>query len=426
VHRFTLANGLRVLALPHRMLPVVAVRAFVEADERFDPETHAGLAHFAGRMLEEGAGARSGLQIAEAIESVGGNLDADEEGVSGRALAKDLPLLLELISDCLARPTFPADRAEQLRERILAEIAGEEDEPQRVGAKALREMVYEGHPYHHPANGTAKTVKAIGVADLRAHHERFYAPGNTLLAVVGDFDIATLGPAIEKGFGAWPARPVELPALPKLERATAAREKTIPMDREQVNLYLGHLGVRRDNPDYYALQVMDSILGTSPGFTDRLSRILRDEQGLAYTVRANIASSAGKEPGLFVATIGCSPKNRDKALEGMTRIIGEMRTAPVSAQELKDAQDYLTGSFVFNLETAEQLAGQIIAIERHQLGDDYVARYPSLIRAVTVADVERAARTYIEPSALARAEVGPRGGSPTAAGAGKPVAPAGK
>ena len=407
VIRFTLANGLRVLALPRRGLPVLAAHAHVEGDERYEPEDKAGLAAFAGRMLEEGTAKRDHLQIAEAIESVGGTLSADENGVSGKVITKDTALLFDLIADCMAHPTFPPERVEQLRERILAEIAASDDEPQQVGAKALRELVYEGHPLHHPTEGYAKTVKAITVDDLKAHHARFFAPAGTLLSVVGDFEVEALKSQIEKAFGGWTGQPVQLPEVPKIERQKTAKERLITMDREQVNLYLGQLGIRRTNPDYYALQVMDCILGTSSGFTDRLSKTLRDEQGLAYTVSANIASSSGEEPGMFTAYIGCSPKNRDKAYAGMTRIISEMRTTPVTPEELKDAQDYLTGSFVFKLESADQVASLLINLERFNLGDDYVSKYPQLVRSVTVADVERVAKQYLDPAALTHVEVGP-------------------
>lgn len=407
VQRFTLANGLKVLALPRKGLPVIAVRAWIEGDERYDPEDKAGLAAFAGRMLEEGTAKRDHLAIADAIESVGGSLSTDENGASGKALSKDTGLLLELIADCLSTPTFPAERVEQLRERILAEIAAEDDEPAQVGAKAIRELVYEGYPLHRPSEGYAKTVKVITVDDLKAHHKKVFSPAATTLSVVGDFDVATLKGQIEKAFGGWKGEPVTLPALPKIERQKAGRERFITMDREQVNLYLGHLGTTRTNPDHHALQVMDSILGTSPGFTDRLSKTLRDEQGLAYTVNANIASSSSTEPGMFLAYIGCSPKNRDKALAGMKKIIEELRTGGVTPEELKDAQDYLTGSFVFRFETAEQVANLLISLERYQLGDDYVAKYPELVRKVTREDVERVAKQYLDPAALTHVEVGP-------------------
>jgi zinc protease len=387
---------------------VAAVRLAVEADERFDPEARAGLARFTGRMLAEGAGARSHLEIARAIESVGGVLETDEEGVAVKVLSADLPLALELAADLAARPTFPADRVEHLRGRIAAEIAADEDDPATVSENALRELVYEGHPYHHPAAGYRRTVAAISRADLVAHHARYWTPRRARLAIAGDVEPAAVRALVERAFGGWTGAGASGAApVPEIARGRSPRTRHVPMVREQVQVALGHLGLRRTHPDHYALQVMDCILGTSPGFTDRLSRVVRDELGLAYSVRASLTESSGVEPGIFQATVGCSPGNRERAVGEMRRIIRRITREPVSAAELADAQAYLTGSFVFGVQTAGQLAALLISIARYGLGDDYAARYPALVRAVTVADVARVARAHLDPDALCEVDVGP-------------------
>ena len=171
----------------------------------------------------------------------------------------------------------------------------------------------------------------------------------------------------------------------------------VPMQREQVHVYVGHPGIRRRNPDFYALLVMDHILGTGPGFTSRISKRLRDEDGLCYSVHAAIASSAGEEPGCFTAYIGTSPEHRRKAIRGFLEEIDRIRQETVSEEELRDVQEYLTGSLVFALERNTNLASYAIRVKRFDLGFDYVHRYPGLIRSVTVDDVQTVAQRYLHP-----------------------------
>jgi zinc protease len=169
---------------------------------------------------------------------------------------------------------------------------------------------------------------------------------------------------------------------------------------EQVHVYLGHLGIRRADPDFYVLSVMDHILGTGPGFTSRCSKKLRDEQGLCYSVSAGITASAGEEPGTFTAYIGTSPEHRQRAIDGFLDEIRRIRSEPPSEQELQDVKDYLTGSFVFALERNSNLASYAIRAKRFGLGFDYLHRYPELIRAVTREDVRAAAERHLHPDRL--------------------------
>ena len=167
------------------------------------------------------------------------------------------------------------------------------------------------------------------------------------------------------------------------------------------------IGIRRDNPDYYPLLVMDNILGTSPGFTDRFSNTLRDKMGLAYSTYANITGGSGVYQGSFLGYIGTRPENVELALKTMYKLIDEIRTEPVSDDELSSAKDYLKGSFVFDLETTGQLASLLINIERYNLGADYLVKYVDAISAVTKADVTRVAKKYLVPEQMVEVLAGP-------------------
>jgi zinc protease len=238
-------------------------------------------------------------------------------------------------------------------------------------------------------------------------HRRYFVPNNVILSIVGDFRVPELLPKIEKAFASWERKPVLFPTYPAPVRQTEKRVKYITMPAQQLNIYLGHLGVARTTPDYYALQVLDTILGGGAGFTARIPQRLRDELGLAYTTFASITMTAGLDPGRFIAFIGTSPENMKLAIDGLLNEIRRIIEEPVTAQELQDAQDYLTGSFVFAFESSPQIARFLVHAEVYSLGFDYIEKYPQYIREVTVDDISRVARKYLDSENYTLVVVGP-------------------
>ena len=411
VHSRTLPNGLKVLLVENPSMPTVSVTASVLTGARYDPEAKAGLAIMASRLLDEGTATRTSLEIADAIESVGGAIEADGsfERIMATAsvLNKDVDLGLELLADLLIRPVFPQEFVDKEKERTLAEILSARDRPQVVAGWAFNELVYQDHPLHRPSHGYPETVSKITREDLLNFHSRFFVPNNVLLSIVGDFRVPELLPRVEKYFGSWPSKTVAFPTYPSPQRQTGKRTRFITMPAQQLNIYLGHLGVTRTNPDYYALQVLDTILGGGAGFTARIPQRLRDELGLAYTTFASITMTAGMDPGRFIAFIGTSPENRKLATEGLINEIRRIIEEPVTAQELQDAKDYLTGSFVFAFESSPQIARFLVHAEVYGLGFDYVEKYPDYIRAVTVEEISRVARKYLDSENYTLVVVGP-------------------
>jgi zinc protease len=293
------------------------------------------------------------------------------------------------------------------RDRQLAEIRSALDRPQTVASWTFNELVFAGHPRHRPTLGYAETVGKLTREALLRFHQRHFAPNNTVLAVVGDISLEETVRKVEAAFAAWTPKSIEPPQLPALRRQSQRVAKYVPMEKEQVNVYLGHLGIDRANPDYYALQVLDTILGGGPGFTSRIPGHLRDEQGLAYSTFSDITGSAGLDPGRFIAYIGASPENLEKALAGIVKEIETIVAEPVTETELVDAQAYLTGSFVFEFETNAEIARFLLDAELYQLGFDYIVTYPQKIRAIRVADVQRVARRYLDAKNYTVVVVGP-------------------
>ncbi len=411
VRREVLGNGLKVLMVENPTQPTVSMTSSILAGARFEPEDKAGQALMVSRLLDEGTASRTSLEIADAIESVGGAIDTDGSFerivASAGVLNKDVDLALELLSDLLIRPVFPEEFVVKEKERTLAEITSAKDRPQIVASWAFNELVYQDHPLHRPTHGYPETVAKLTREDLLAFHEAYFAPTDAILSIVGDFRASELMPKIEKYFGGWPGKSVTPPVYAKPVRQTEKRVKYINMPAQQLNIYLGHLGVERTNPDYYILQVLDTILGGGAGFTARIPMKLRDELGLAYTTFASITMTAGLDPGKFVSFISTSPENMNLAVEGLLREIRRIIEEPVTRSELQDAMDYLTGSFVFAFESNSQIARFLLHAEVYGLGFDYAEKYPRHIRSVTIEDVARVARKYLDNNNYTLVVVGP-------------------
>ncbi len=411
----TLDNGLRFLLIENPSVPAISFNMSLHAGARYEPEERAGLAVIVSRLLDEGTSTRSSLEIADAIESVGGVIDC--EGGYERAavflsvLSKDLDLGLNLVGDIVTSPSFAPESLEMHRARVLAEIRSAMDRPQVVAGWEFNELVYGTHPLHRPVHGYPHTVEKISVDDLRQFHDQWFRPNNATVSIVGDLQAEELVGKLAETFGEWVPRETEVSEVPRPERQHEIRRRSIGMPTQQTHVYFGHLGVERANPDYYALQVLDTILGGGAGLTARIPHKLRDEQGLAYTTFAGITNTAGIDPGKFIAYIGTAPENVDRAIEGFVEEVDRISTEPVTAEELEDAKAYLTGSFVFAFETSAQVGRFLINAEAYGLGFDYPQKYPAFIDAVSVEDITRVAAKYLSTSDYSLVIVGPENGS---------------
>ena len=397
--RHVLENGLRVLLVENSTIPAVSLNINVLAGARNEPENLAGSAVMVSRLLDEGTKSRSSLDIADAIESVGGSIDCDgsHERVAAflGVLSKDIDLGLDLVGDIVMNPSFAEDAIEKERKRTLAEIRSVVDRPQVLAGWEFNELIYGTHPLHRPSHGYPSTIEKIAPDDLKRFHHEQFVPNNAILSAVGDFDADEMLSRIEATFGAWEQRGIRSPEIAPPIPQQEIRKKFVKVASKQAHIFYGHLGVDRRNPDFYALQVMDTILGGGAGLTSRIPRKLRDEQGLAYTTFARITSSAGIDPGKFLAYIGTSPQNIHKALAGFKDEIDRIIAEPVEPVELEDAKAYLTGSFVFAFESNSQITRFLTNAEVYDLGFDYLEKYPTYINALTIDDISRVSRQYL-------------------------------
>jgi zinc protease len=401
-----LGNGLKVMLLENHRLPIVVAHADVGHVRLFEPADKVGIANLMGILLEEGTATRTGPQIAKLIEDTGGSLDMNAGGGSIKVLADDTDLGLDLLFDCLISPQFGKDEVESKQEQLLASLAEDDKRPETRAQRAFRATIYGKHPLGNPP-ATVDAIKNLKSKDLLSFHHKVFVPNNTVVAVVGDFNADKIVAGIKKRTGGWkhaklPELDLPLPPEPKPSEVIISEPSAA-----QLTVYLGHVGIKRDNPDYYKLLVLDYILGTGTGFTDRLSGNLRDRQGLAYTVEAGITKNAGEELGTFTGYIGTFPDKLAEVKAGFLKEINRIRDEAPTREEVDDVQKYLTGSLAFSLTTCDQAASMLIAVDRFKLGADYLADYRKAVAAVTPADVQAVAKKYLHPDRLTIVAAGP-------------------
>jgi zinc protease len=405
--RFVTPNGMTVLVVEQPALPIVQFHALIKAGSAQDPPGKAGLANLVADLLDEGTARRNAKQIAEEIEFVGGALAAkaheDFTTVSARVLKKDTELGFDLLADVLLHPSFPPKELARVRSQVLGEITSEKDAPDLIAGKAFNEIVFDGHPYRWPVNGTERSLPTITRADLEKFYAGEYRPNQTILSIVGDITAEQARALVAKHFASWK----QAPPPPRAARAPALADKPsvrlIEKDLTQATIMLGHVGISRANPDFYAVTVMNYILGAG-GFSSRLMDSIRDKQGLAYGVGS--AFDARLMPGAFLVSLQTRNETANQAITGVLKELNAIRDAPVTDEELADAKAYIMGSFPLRFDTTAKLAEVLGQVEFYGLGLNYFTDYPSWIEKVTSDDVLRVAKQYLRPDRYALVVVG--------------------
>ena len=396
--RFVMPNGLTVLVQEQHTLPIVQIHALVKTGAAQDPPDKAGLANLVAGLLDEGTTTRSAHQIAEQIEFVGGALQAkaaeDFTTASARVLKKDVELGFDLLADILLHPAFADHELERIRSQILGEMQNEKDDPGKVAAKAFKQILFPSHPYRWPITGTEETLPKIKRADVVQFYAREYVPNQTILTIVGDITADQARAQLAKRFGAWKRGGNSARTLAPPHQLEKSVVKLIEKDLTQATILMGHVGISRTNPDYYAVTVMNYILGAG-GFSSRLMDSIRDNQGLAYHVGSHFEASL--MPGPFIVSLQTRNESANQAIAGVVTELNRIREAPVIDQELSDAKAYLIGSFPLRVDTISKLAEVLALVELYGLGLDYFTRYPKLIEQVTKEDVLRVAKQYLHP-----------------------------
>ncbi len=403
--RVVLDNGLVLLVSEQRALPTVSVELLIDAGSRHDATGQEGLAHLAARLLTYGTQGRSALQISDALDFLGASLSAacgeNLASVSMTVLKKDLSAGLALMAEVLTQSTFPQEEIERQKQETIALLRAREEEPADIAERRFAAALFPRSPYGRPVEGSEASLAQISQQSLRGFYQANYRPNRTMMAVVGDVSADEIETALKQAFRAWKkGEPASAPSAPASGPATVIR---VNKDLTQANIIMGHEGVARSNPDYYAIQVMNNILGGG-GFSSRVMESIRNQRGLAYSVYTQF--SADKSHGSFQLVMQTENASAREAMRIAREEIARIRSEPVSEQELNDAKDYLTGSFPLRLDTNRKIASFLAQVEFYDLGLDYPERYGDLIRAVKSEDVLRVAKRYLQPEKLITVVVG--------------------
>jgi predicted Zn-dependent peptidase len=410
IQKRTLSNGLPVWIVEAHEVPLVQVNLVVMAGTGDDPAGKFGLASLTAAMLDEGAGSRSALEIADAIDYLGADL-ATTSSSDASAVRLNVPVArlreaLPIMADVALRPTFPNQDLERLRQERLTALLQARDDPAQIVPLAFARAVYgNSHRYGTAQAGTEATLKAFTAKDLESFHASMYQPANATVIVVGDTTANAVLPMLEQQFGAWKGgaapRRTAVPQAPQLTQ-TQVTIVDVPM-AEQSQIRIGWVGVPRSTPDYFTLQVLNTILGGS--FTSRLNQNLREEHGYTYgaSSRFDMRLSAGP----FQAAAGVQTDKTAESLQEFFKELNGMHM-PISADELSKAKNYVALGFPSEFETIGDLAAHLEELAVYKLPDTYFERYVPNIQAVTVADVQKAAATYIQPKKFAVVVVGDR------------------
>jgi zinc protease len=407
VHREVLPNGIVLLVAERPAVPIVAVRVYMRAGAVFDPPDRAGLANLTGTLLTRGTGKRSGRELDSAIEFVGGRLEAgtgrDGMVVWLSVLKRDLTLGLDLLGEVVLTPTFPEAELTRKVKEIQAGIERREENPGAVASRALSPLVFPGHPYAVPVEGTKESVGRLTRDDVVRFYGERARPDTTIVAVVGAVTVDEARREVVARLGGWPRPATPATTVPFAGPGPAPRAESITRELSQATVVFGRQAINQRDPDYFPLTVASYILGG--GSTSRLYTRVRDEGGLAYDVRSHLGP--GKYGASFVVSTQTRAKEAAKATAMIESELARMRKEPVSDRELGIAKDYLIGSFPLRLDTSSKTADFIVGVEELGLGLDYADRYRAAIGRVTVADVQRVADKYFDPAGFNRVVVGP-------------------
>lgn len=406
VTRTQLDNGLRLVLSEQPAVPIVAIDCLSDGGARVDPTARPGLAALTGALLEEGTKGRSGQDIAKQIDSLGGSFSSgtasDWVNVGASVLSRDFETGLDLVARSLMEPTFPEEAVERLRTETLGELQASEEHPGYVAARGFRKALFGSAPYGHSAHGTAESVKAITRPEIIGYHQNWIVPERTICAIVGDVKPKRMEEVARKKLGSW--KRGNSPAEPKPAAPPPARDVLIDMSTTQANIVIGEIGVDRKNPDFFAIRLMNHILGGG-GFQSRLMDTVRDKNGLAYSIHSRFGSN--RYPGSFQVTLQTKVESAKAAIDLVRAEIAKIHAKGVTEEELVAAQDYLTGNFPLSLDSTSKLTSFLAQIEYFGLGDDYIETYGDRVRAISTDDVADAARKYLHPDALIQVVVGP-------------------
>ena len=402
----TLRNGLRVVVVEQHEQPAVSLRMLIGAGTGQDVAPKLGVANMVASLLDQGTTTRSAQQIADAVDTIGGNVrtgaGTDVTFAYITVLKESVALGLDLLSDIVRSPAFSPEELERQRELLRSALRVNYQDPDYLASVVFRRLVYGLHPYGYPAAGTPSSIERITRSDLVEYHQRHFVPGNCILAVAGDVNTAEAFAAVEKAFGGW-AAPNVLPSYTMGPPAPARRVVVVDLPGAvQTEIRVGHLGVLRKSGDFAAVDLAVRILGGDGA--NRLQQVLRTQRGLTYGASADV--NAYRRFGDIVAETGTRPEATGEVLRVMVDEFFRLQRERVGVGELDEAKAFLAGSFPLSIETPDDLATKLLTALFYELPLSELETFRERVNAITPDDIQRVTRAHLRPDRLSIVLVG--------------------
>jgi zinc protease len=398
--RLSLGNGVALILMPLREVPLVAFSAIVRGGALSDPASRPGVASLVAGLLEKGAGERNAYAFADVVEGAGGSFaaGAGPEAISlrGQFLARDQRLMLELLAEALLRPRLEEEELEDLAARHVELIkAAKDSDPAELIGTYGRAFLFGPHPYGRPVFGSESSLAAIDRDDVRRYYDGQFGADRLILVLAGDIDAHLLARMAADSFCRWPRAPAPPPVLARPRPARGRRVLLVDFPGSaQTYFWIGNVGVDKRYPRRAALDLVNTLFGGR--FTSLLNTELRIKSGLSYGARSGFAS--GSVPGEFSLRSFAQTENAGKALDLALRTLDRLRQDGVSREMLDSARAYTLGQYPLGLETAADWSAVLAEIEQYGLGKGYIDDYPAQLAAVGVAEAQAVIEEAFPPA----------------------------
>ena len=410
IEKAKLTNGLDVWVVRQSELPIVSMNLVINAGGTIESADKSGVASMTASMLNQGTKTRSAVEVANGLQSIGAQVNPgaswDSSGVSMQTLTKNLDKALDYYADIVTNPAFPNKEFESLKRRTMNSFIQRRASATAVAGVVYDKVLYGDQAYGRQLTGDEKTVKAMGRDDLVRFYDSYYRPNNSTLIVVGDVQMADIKGRLEKAFANWKTGDVRNSAF--AEQRMAAKPGIYLVDKPgaaQSSVSIGQVGIDRSNPDYYAVQVMNSILGG--GGTARLFMNLREDKGYTYGAYSRFVYRRGAGP--FSASGEIQTVSTKEAVQEFLKELNGIRgSRPVTPTELEVNKQSFIRRYPSQFETVGGISAQLANLVVYGLPDTYFNEYISKVNAVTIDDINRVANKYLDPSKMAIVIVGDR------------------
>ncbi len=406
--RTVLPGGMVLYLLEDHELPLINVQVMFRTGDLYEPADRVGLAGITGGLMRTG-GTRTMKpdQLDEELERMAAQVSVGIGEDAGFAsldlLAKDFDRVFSLFLEILMEPAFDPDRLELIKAQVAEAIRRRNDTPEGIVSRAFAKVVY-GPESPYARESTLESIGRITRDDVVAFHRRYLHPNNMIVGISGDFDSRKMTAAIRRAFDKWSTVPVALPVVPPVPGAFTGSVSLIPRDIPQTTIRLGHLGITQKDPDFFALSVLNDILG-GEAFTSRLFQDVRTRSGLAYSVGTALVPGM-IDRGVFLIYCQTRPATTHRAIQAILEQVDRIRREEVTEEELRLAKDSFLNSFVFSFSSPDEIVGRQMSLEYYGLPADFLDRYRDNVARITRKEILEAARRHLHPDRLTIVAVG--------------------